>query len=124
MSGSVASSWRCVANTNFDRRAASVSTPAATSAVAENDSVPLQSSSPRTSDRSSANRRMSRNSVISTTNDDCPAQRLSLPRIRVKMAVKGTIRQVAAGTGNPHWASKTQIPIAFISDDFPLAFIP
>ena len=69
-----------------------------TSPIPDMDSVPEQTSSPRTSDQGSARFKASANSVISTAKDDSPAHRLSVLKMRVKRLRKGLRRIRVAGT--------------------------
>jgi hypothetical protein len=86
--------------------------------------VPEQSSSPRTRLCGLALSKISRSSDTSTANEDKPAHKLSWFRILVRIDLKGASSKVVAGTYDPACASKTLIPMDFMSEDFPDAFIP
>jgi hypothetical protein len=70
-------------------------------AVPDADSVPEQTSSPRTRECAVAWLKIPLSSVISTAKLDRPSLRLSLFQILVKAASKGRKLRAAAGTNEP-----------------------
>jgi hypothetical protein len=93
-------------------------------AVPDADSVPEQTSSPRTRECAVAWVRMPLSSVISTAKLDRPSLRESRFQILVKAASNGRKLRAAAGTKDPAWARIVASPIDFIRVDLPLAFTP